>query len=343
MELFEQRKYQLNISCTIYFFYTNLSSQVLCLQKGASMPNITNINQLKMHYGFTEKDKDNLSQMLSIMKPFADEVTDKFYSYVLEIKETARYLNSDEMIKKHKKLLSSWFLNLFNGVYDHQYLVRLQRVGYAHVKIKLNGHYVSSSMYLIREFCMEVLEKSIENQQQRMGYISSLNKILDINLDIITSAYHEKELSNYFLSYKLENKLIKMADRFGYGMNLVLVLALMGISVAIVGQLGMDVWRIISGHIEQGVIHILGSLLMLWVMIELMYTEIHSLRFGRFSITVFIKVVMVAVIRDILVGTLEQGDWQRQATLVGSVLVLGVVYWIMTKAESKEAEHSLKR
>ncbi len=202
----------------------------------------------------------------------------------------------------------------------------MQRVGYAHVKIQLNGHYVNSSMHLVRQFCTNVLEKTIEDQLQRTAYIASLNKILDINLDVITSAYRERELSNYFLSYKLESKLIKLADRFGYGMNLVLVLTLIGISMAIVGQLGLDIWRITSGHIEQGVIHILGTLLMLWVMIELMYTEIHSLRFGRFSITVFIKVVMVAVIRDLLVGTLEHGAWQQQAIMVSSVLVLCMVY-----------------
>jgi uncharacterized membrane protein (DUF373 family) len=314
------------------------------LQKGISMASLTNINQLKMHYAFTEKDSDNLRQLRSIMEPFADEMTDKFYSYVLEIKETAQYLNTDEIITRHKRLLSGWFLNLFNGIYDNRYLARLQRVGYAHVKIKLNGHYVNSSMHLVRQFCLDILEKNIEDQKERSAYKESLHKILDLNLDVITSAYRERELSNYFLSYKLESRLIKMADRFGYGMNLVLVLALIGISVAIVGQLGLDIWSMLNGQIEQGVIHILGTLLMLWVMIELIYTEIHSLRFGRFSITVFIKVVMVAVIRDLLVGTLEQqGDWQRQAVMVGSVLVLGVVYWIMIKAEAKEAGKSLKQ
>lgn len=307
------------------------------------MSSVTNIMELKTHYDFTEKDAENLRQMRSIMEPHADAMADKFYSYVLNIKETARYMSNEELIAKHKKLLTGWFFRLFSGEYDSRYLAKLQRVGYAHVKIQLNGHYVNSSMYLVRQFCIDVLENTIEDLKQRTAYIASLQKIIDINLDVITSAYREKELSNYFLSYKLESRLIKIADRFGYGMNLVLVIALMGISIAIIGQLGLDIWSIVTGHIEQGIIHILGTLLMLWVMIELMYTEIHSLRFGRFSITVFIKVVLVAVIRDLLVGTLEQGDWPRQVTLVGSVLVLGVVYWIMTKAERNEAGQPVKR
>ena len=303
------------------------------------MSTITNITELKTHYDFMAKDADNLSRMRPIMEPHVDDMTEHFYSYVKKIKETARYLSNEETVSRHKKMLTAWFLRMFSGTYDNRYLAKLQRAGYAHVKIRLNGHYVNSAMYLVRQFCVDILENTVDEAGQRKEYIASLQKIIDMNLDVITSAYREKELSNYFLSYKLESKLIKIADRFGYGMNLVLVIALMGISVAIIGQLGMDIWSIINGHIEQAIIHVLGTLLMLWVMIELMYTEIHSLRFGRFSITVFIKVVMVAEIRDVLVGTLEHGAWQRQALLVGSILVLGVVYWIMTRAEQKEASH----
>lgn len=289
-----------------------------------------------MHYSFTDEDASNLKQLQPVMEGFLDELTNLFYSYILEIKETAQYLKSDESVQRHKKLFSLWFLDLFNGVYDNRYLVKLQNIGYAHVKIKLNGHFVNSSVNLIRKFCLEILEEHFKDPKQRVAYTLSLEKILDINLDIISSAYRERELSNYFISYKLESKLVKLADRFGYGLNLILVLALFGISVAIVGQLGIDIWKIVNGHIEQAIIHILGTLLMLWVMIELMYTEIHSLRFGKFSITVFIKVVMVAVIRDLLISTLEHSVWERQLVMVGSVFLLGIVYWIMTKAEINE-------
>ena len=307
------------------------------------MASITNVNKLKMHYSFTDKDATNLKQLQPLMEGFLDELTNSFYSYILEIKDTAQYLKSDESIQRHKKLLSTWFLDLFNGVYDNRYLVKLQRIGYAHVKIQLNGHFVNSSMNLIRKFCLEILEKHFEDPRQRAAYTLSLEKILDINLDIISSAYRERELSNYFISYRLESKLVKLADRFGYGMNLVLVLALFVISIAIVGQLGIDIWKIINGHIEQAIIHVFGTLLMLWVMIELMYTEIHSLRFGKFSITVFIKVVMVAVIRDLLVSTLEHAAWERQLVMVGSVFLLGLVYWIMTKAETNETSVMRKK
>jgi len=145
--------------------------------------------------------------------------------------------------------------------------------------------------------------------------------------------YREEELNKVFLSYKLDNKLIKLAERFSYGMNLVLVLALMGLSAGIISQFGYDIWKLIAGHMDHSIIHIMGTLLMLWVMIELMDTEVEHLKKGKFSINIFVEVAMVAVIRDVLIGTLEHDNPQRQIMLVGTIMVLGLVYWLISKAE----------
>ena len=297
---------------------------------------IKNISQIEQHYHFTGKDAKNLHRLQPVMEQYKDELADKFYNTLLEFDETAKFLPDEETVKARKETLAAWFIDLFNGTYDYRYLLNIQRIGHTHVKIKLDAHYMNSSMYLVRQFCLGILEKHFSDPQERMDLTRSVEKILDINLDVMSSAYREEELTKEFLSYKLENKLIQLAERFSYGMNLILVLALMGISIGIVGLFGYDIWRTFSGQMEHGVIHILGTLLMLWVMIELMDTEIEHLKKGKFSITIFVEVVMVAVIRDILVGTLEHGELQRQIVLVGTVLILGIVYWLISRAESRK-------
>ena len=297
---------------------------------------IKNISQIEQHYHFTDKDAQNLRGLQPIMEQYKEQLADKFYNTLLEFPETAKFLPDEETLRKRKETLAAWFVNLFNGVYDHRYLLDIQRIGHTHVKIKLNPHYMNSSMYLVRQTCLDILERHFKDPQERMELTRSVEKILDINLDIMTSAYREEELTKVFLSYKLESKLIRLAERFSYGMNLVLVIALMGISIGIIGLFGYDIWKLASGQMEHGIIRILGTLLMLWVMIELMDTEIEHLKKGKFSINIFVEVVMVAVIRDILVGTLEHGEPYRQIVLVGTVLVLGVVYWLISKAESRK-------
>lgn len=297
------------------------------------MDTTKDILQIEQHYLFSQKDAKNLLQLRPIMEQYKEELADKFYDTQLKFKGTAKFLPDEETIKARKKTLAAWFIDLFNGVYDRKYLSNIQRIGYAHVKINLDAHYMNSAMFLVRVFCLDVLEEHIKDAQERLELTRSVEKILDINLDIMSSSYREEELSKVFLSHKLESKLIRVAERFNYGMNLVLVIALIGISLGAIGLLGHDIWNLVTHRVEHGVIHILGTLLMLWVMIELMDTEIDHLKKGKFSINIFVEVVMVAIIRDILITTLEHGELHNRILLVATVFVLGVVYWLVSKAD----------
>lgn len=297
------------------------------------MDKTKDISQIELHYHFSHKDAQNLKQLQPVMEKYKEELANKFYDTLLEFEETATFLPDEETLRARKKTLAEWFITLFNGVYDRSYFLNIQRIGLAHVKINLDAHYMNSSMFLVRQFCLDVLDKHFDNSHERRVLTTSVDKILDINLDIMSSSYREEELSKVFFSYKLENKLVRMAERFNYGMNLVLVIALMGISVGVIGLLGNDIWKLVTHQYEHGIIHILGTLLMLWVMIELMDTEIDHLKKGRFSINIFVEVVMVAIIRDILITTLEHGELNNRLLLVGTVLVLGIVYWLVSRAD----------
>lgn len=291
------------------------------------------ILQIEQHYLFSQKDAKNLLRLRPIMEKYKEELADKFYDTLLEFEETAKFLPNEETLKERKKTLAAWFIDLFNGVYDRKYLSNIQRIGYAHVRINLDAHYMNSSMFLVRRFCLDVLEEHFQDGQERLELTRSVEKILDINLDVMSSSYREEELGRVFLSHRLEGKLIRVAERFNYGMNLILVIALMGISVGVIGLLGNDIWNLVTHRIEHGVIHILGTLLMLWVMIELMDTEIEHLKKGKFSINIFVEVVMVAIIRDILITTLEHGELHNRILLIATVFVLGIVYWLISRAD----------
>lgn len=77
-------------------------------------------------------------------------------------------------------------------------------------------------------------------------------------------------------------------------------------------------WRIheIHGIDERAV-------LILWVVIELLNTEIKHMRDGGF-----------AVIRKVLIASLQQGDYGAQWPLIASIATLGAVYWLIHKTES---------
>jgi len=69
-------------------------------------------------------------------------------------------------------------------------------------------------------------------------------------------------------------------------------------------------------------------------MIELMETEIEHLKGKAFPAIIFVHVVLVSFIREVLVISLQH-DVQHQMLMVGTALVLGIIYWLVAKAENK--------
>jgi uncharacterized membrane protein (DUF373 family) len=91
--------------------------------------------------------------------------------------------------------------------------------------------------------------------------------------------------------------------------------------------------HIFRGDMEKGILSALGTLLIIWMMIELMDNEIKNLKGGKFNILVFIGVIIVALIREILISTMRRDALETQAFLAGTLLILGVVYFLVAKSQ----------
>jgi uncharacterized membrane protein (DUF373 family) len=178
-----------------------------------------------------------------------------------------------------------------------------------------------------------MIRENFPEREERRRNTEAIEKILDINLDIITASYIEEELKKVFISHTLESKLIRTTERFTYGLNLILILALVGVSLSVVGLFFWEIAHVFSGDVEKGILSALGTLLILWMMIELMDNEIKTLKGGRFNILVFIGVVIVAIIREVLISTMRHDLLTTQAFLAGTLLILGIVYFLVAKSQ----------
>jgi len=290
------------------------------------------IERIKAHYRFTDEDAATLASLRPVMEKRRDEFVVEFYNYVKTFEDAHKFLKDEATVKHHQDALKVWFMKLFAGSYDSLYLAELGKVGLAHVKISLHAHYVNAAFHFVKRYVHEVLRKEFSDQEERVRFIRSADKILDINLDIFTSSYIEEE-KKFFLSQKVEGHLIQLVNRFTHGLNLVLVLGLVLLGFMVIGLFVYDLMHVFDGDLEKGLLSTLGSLLMLWVVIELMGTEIKHLKGGKFAIKVFISVALVAIIRKILVTSLKTEAVGAQLSLVGAVAVLGVLYWLISKVE----------
>jgi len=291
------------------------------------------IERIKSHYGFTSQDAKNLRGLLPVMQMHREKFVHEMYHYIKDLEDADKYLKNKEIVERHQRALGEWYMHTFAGDYGFAYFSELERVGMAHVKVGLEAHYVNASMHFCKRYMHNVLRSEVQDQQERAYLMGSMDKILDINLDIFTSSYIDEEKRTIFLSHKLESFLIQSAKRFTYGLNLILVVGLVGLGGMVLWLVGSDLMHVFDGDIEKGLLATLGSLLMLWVIIELMDTEVEHLQGKKFAIKVFISVALVAMIRKILIVTLAHDEIETQLSLMAGLAVLGVVYWLISKAD----------
>ncbi|WP_029520694.1 protoglobin domain-containing protein [Persephonella sp. IF05-L8] len=289
--------------------------------------------QIKKDFDFTEEDVRNILYLKPVMEKYKDEFIDRFYKFISRFPETSRYLKSEEIIARHQEKLKEWYDDLLSGKYDYRYFQKLYRIGEKHVEIGLPTHYVNASFNFIRRFFIEKINQEFGLSEKRNQLVVSIGKLLDINLDVLTAAYREQELSRYQVMSRFEKVLYSTAKRFSDMLDFALVGALILVALFVVGLFFYDVYQLIFGivPIDKGILMALGTLLVLWAVSELMQEEIKHLKGGGFAIGAFIGVALAALIRKILIVSLSEEKAIQLLSYGAIVLSLGIVYWLLSK------------
>ncbi|MEZ0323564.1 MAG: protoglobin domain-containing protein [Hydrogenothermaceae bacterium] len=301
---------------------------------------IENIEQLKKDYEFEEVDIERIVKLKPIMEKYQTEFLDRFYKYIFKFAEAKKYFKNEEILNRHKEKLKEWFLDLFSGNYGIEYFLKLNRIGQVHVYIGLPTHYVNASFNFVRRFIIEKIDIEIEDRKERNIYVASVGKLLDINLDILTMAYREEELSKYAARSSLEKKLFSFARKFADFIDLAILSALVIVAVFVVGLFFYDIYKLLFNIVpfEEAIVSTLGSLLILWAVGELMNEEIKHFRGGGFALYAFIGIALAAMIRKLLIASLSLGDEKKALEILSFgivILILGIVYWLISKKRNE--------
>lgn len=174
---------------------------------------------LKAHYKFTEEEAMILQNLRPRMEKIADIFVDEFYDYIWGFGATAQFLKNKAIIEHHRMKIKEWFLNLFSGKYDTFYFLNLYKIGEIHVKIGLPTHYVNSAFTFVRTFVLRSIEENFENKEQHVKEIKAIEKIIDMNLDTLTSSYREEELGKFLSLSKTEKNILSGLKNFNSYIN----------------------------------------------------------------------------------------------------------------------------
>jgi uncharacterized membrane protein (DUF373 family)/hemoglobin-like flavoprotein len=289
--------------------------------------------EIRNDYRFSEPEVETLKELMPVVEPHLNEIISDFYNLFLNIPGAAKYLKDETKMAWLRGRHRDWLLSLFQGPFNERYFQRLQRIGHAHVRIGLSAHFVYVGMNLIRQHLHRIIETEVDPSEREEAF-KAMAKVLDLNLDVIARTYHEEEIRRVFLSQKLDSLLIRFSHRFTFGLNILLVVGLLALSLGAVALIVQDVIKVFQGELYHGLVGAMGSVLILWVVIELLDMEIDRLRGGAFKLQLFVGLALVAFIRKVLVASLSEHNLWSEGMFLAGILVCGVIFWLVSRAET---------
>jgi len=296
-------------------------------------------NQLLDEYDITPSDIHAIKEFSLFMEGEKEKILDCHCNKLVDGKDTAQFCKDEKVVKKLREAISTWFSDFLSADYSSLYADKLTLLGHTFVKLGLPESIINATISSIRGHLIKRAFSIYGSQPEKAAItVTALNKALDINLDYIMRSSHEEELRTQFLSHKIDYGIIRISKWFVSAFNVIMAFGLIGIGLFALVLCAVEMFQTITSEIgmEHGVLSALGTLLVLWVVIELLDTQVRHIKGHSFAIKVFVTVALVAELRKILVISVEHASWEKHAAIALTVLVLGVIYWMISKVEKAQ-------
>lgn len=137
-----------------------------------------------------------------------------------------------------------------------------------------------------------------------------------------------------------ERKVAGYMRRFTRFLHVFFSLALVITVLMTLGIFFSEIYHVVitDSNLANGMIHALGTLLILWTLSELLNSEIRHLQGEKIRVTIFIEVAIAALVRKLLILTTEGVNITQGGLYLASLLVLGIVYFLLTARRIKNSD-----
>ena len=179
------------------------------------------LSETKSYIGLDTADAQRLAAVGPALEPHLPAMADLFYTKILEHPNAARVFTGPEQLKRLRLTLQNWARRLFSGQYDLDYAEDRMAIGRRHVVLGVPQRYVISAMDVVRIHLLEAIDKEEPDLQRAAATKRSLNKILDLDLNLMCESYfiasvrELRDLNARLEAANLElNELSRVKDEF---------------------------------------------------------------------------------------------------------------------------------
>lgn len=176
---------------------------------------MTSCREIKSFIGFDEQDAERLEALSAPVESRADEVVDAFYAALQSNVHTRAVFEDDAQIERLKRSFHDWLLDAFERPYGPDYCEAQRQIGRVHQEVGVEPEYVFGAMNVVRERLIEIFGDSDADVPLARA-ISSLDKLLDLNMTLMVEAYWESVMEEKeevgtqlasFMAHELRNPL----------------------------------------------------------------------------------------------------------------------------------------
>jgi len=300
------------------------------------------IKDIKDAYDIFDSDIENIKSIKEIMLNYSSDFVSDIREYLYE-KFGVQEQYDDTQLDKMTQLLENWYKLFFSGNINNDFINYTTNMVKSFHKQTIDNSIFLSIFSFVRNWIHEKIFQQIEKDIIRKNILLSVHKILDVQISIVNTAYTDIEIRKYTNVFSLKNNLITFSERFMIFGHLILVSILISLTLGALVFLSVDIMHHYKTNPQDIIIYTLGSLLILWVLIELLHTEMQSIRGGKLKISIFLGVALIAFVREILIINLQHEEIGEQIyTTIAAILVLGIVYFITALIEKNDIKRRNK-
>ena len=139
--------------------------------------NEAELKSRRAFFEITDEDLTRLAGLRPLAERWGDKLVDQFYALLLNHPETRTFLSDPELVRRLKRTQGQYFLNLFAGKCDLDYVVDRLRVGHMHERIGLAPKFYIGGYRKYMELLHDALYAELQPNDASAAYRSAVKLI----------------------------------------------------------------------------------------------------------------------------------------------------------------------
>lgn len=142
--------------------------------------------------GLTTEDLTLLRQLKPYLLPHMKSLTEAFYSVILSVEHLKQLITKHSTIERLQLTLERHIEEMFDGKINDEFVGKRIRIADVHRHIGLETKWYMAAFQNMQNRLLDLIAAEIRSVEERMKAILAVNKILNLEQQLVLEAYEER-------------------------------------------------------------------------------------------------------------------------------------------------------